>query len=310
MLSWQQAALLALGCGVAGVALVRASRISHAWRWALHIGPFLREAGVVIGLYALWQLAGSLASGGFSQAVGHGRWIWDFERTLRLPSELGVQRWLLPHPLLSEIANFYYATMHFGMLIAMLIWLFIWHRNEYPAVRVAMAASTAICLLISFIPVAPPRLLSGAGVVDLAARYGESVYSVLGSTAGADQLSAMPSVHVAWSVLVAWAVITRARSRWRWLILLHPAVTVFVVIATGNHFWADAIVGASVDAAVISAQSLLSRRLRPARVPHRAVEPEPASPAASSTSLLCAVNRARERGHAGRGRRPRPLLSR
>jgi PAP2 superfamily len=286
MLSWQQATLLALGCGVAGLALVQAGHVSTAWRWALYIGPFLREAGVVVGLYALWQLAGNLASGGFSPAVAHAQWIWDLERTLRLPSELDVQRLLLPHPLLSEFANIYYATMHFGMLIAMLIWLFVWHRDGYPAVRNAMAASTAICLLISFITVAPPRLLPGAGIVDLAARYGESVYAVVGSTAGADQLSAMPSVHVAWSVLVAWAVITRGRSRWRWLILLHPAVTVFVVVATGNHFWADGIVAASIDAAVIFAQSRLTRRYRLARVPRQAVERASSSAASSSSRPL------------------------
>lgn len=71
-----------------------------------------------------------------------------------------------------------------------------------------MAAGTAICLLVSFIPVAPPRMLSSLGFVDLAARYGESVYGTAGANVGADQLSAMPSVHVCWSVLVAWAVIT------------------------------------------------------------------------------------------------------
>jgi hypothetical protein len=282
MLSWQQATLLALGCGVAGVALGHAGQVSLVWRWAVHVGPFLREAGVVVGLYALWQLAGNLATGGFHEAITHAGWVWDTERTLRLPSELDVQGLLLPHPLLSQVANLYYVSMHFGMLIAMLIWLFARHRDGYPAVRNAMAASTATCLLISFIPVAPPRLLPGAGVVDLAARYGQSVYGAVGSTAGADQLSAMPSVHVAWSVLVAWAVVTRTSSPWRWLILLHPAVTVFVVVATGNHYWADAIVAAAIDAAAIWAQAQLARRLRPARVPRRTAEP--VAPAASSSS--------------------------
>jgi hypothetical protein len=264
--------------------LLRIGRVAWAWRWGVHVGPFLREAGVVVGLYALWQLAGNLARGGYHQAIGHGQWIWHTERTLRLPSEADVQRLLLPHPLLSEIANLYYATMHFGLLIAMLIWLFARHRDGYPGVRNAMAASTAICLLVSFIPVAPPRMLPGDGIVDLAARYGESVYAAVGSTAGADQLSAMPSVHVAWSIIVAWAVITRSTSRWRWLILLHPLVTVFVVVGTGNHYWADAIVAAAIDAAVISTGALLTRRFRPARVPRPVSEPEPA-PVASSRPL-------------------------
>jgi PAP2 superfamily len=284
MLSWQQAALLALGLGLAGAVLLHLGRIAWAWRWGIHVGPFLREAGVVVGLYALWQLAGNLARGGYQQAIAHAQWIWHAERTLRLPSEADVQRLLLPHPLLSEIANLYYATMHFGMLIAMLIWLYARHRDGYPGVRNVMAASTAICLFISFIPVVPPRMLPGAGIVDLAARYGESVYAAVGSAAGADQLSAMPSVHVAWSIIVAWAVITRSTSRWRWLILLHPLITVFVVVGTGNHYWADAIVAAAIDAAVISTGALLTGRFRRARAPQAVSEREPSTAASSSQS--------------------------
>ena len=284
MLSWQQAALLAVGLGVAGALLLYLGQLAWAWRWGVHVGPFLRESGVVFALYALWQLAGNLAEGGYQQAIAHAQWIWQTERTLRLPSEVGVQRLLLPHPLLSEIANLYYATMHFGLLIAMLIWLFARHRDGYPGVRNAMAASTAICLLVALIPVAPPRMLPGAGIVDLAARYGESVYAAVGSTAGADQLSAMPSVHVAWSIIVAWAVITRSTSRWRWLILLHPLITVFVVVGTGNHYWADAIVSAAIDAAVISAQALLTRRFRRVRVPEQVSEPAPAAAGSSRPS--------------------------
>ena len=265
MLSWQQAAVLAAGLVVAGLLLIRLARARHrpgqppsrTVRWAAHIGPFAREAGVVSALYALWQLAGNLAVGGLSQALSHAWWIWHAERSLGLPSELAVQRLLLPHPLLSQLANLYYAAMHFGVLIAMLIWLFVRHRGAYPAVRNAMAASTAICLLVSFIPVAPPRMLTSLGFVDLASRYGESVYGAAGAHVGADQLSAMPSVHVCWSVLVAWAVITASASRWRWLILAHPIATAFVVVGTGNHYWADGLVSIAIVAVVLVAQALL-----------------------------------------------------
>jgi hypothetical protein len=54
MLSWQQATLLACGLAVAGILLVHAGRVAWAWRWGAYVGPFLREAGVVVGLYALW----------------------------------------------------------------------------------------------------------------------------------------------------------------------------------------------------------------------------------------------------------------
>jgi hypothetical protein len=220
MLSWQQAVLLAIGLGAAGMLLTHVGRAAA--------GGFLREAGVVAALYALWQLVGNLASGGTEDALDNAWWIWRAERAAHLPSELAVEHLLLPHPLLSQIVNVYYATMHFGVLIAVLIWMFIWHRDRYPALRNTMAASTAICLLISFIPVAPPRMLPSLGFVDLPAKYGQSVYATLGL--GADQLSAMPSVHAAWAVLVAWAVITSGISRWRWLIAAHPLVTVFVIV--------------------------------------------------------------------------------
>jgi hypothetical protein len=267
MLSWQQAAIAACAVGIVGVALMGFGRPAErtgyrVQRWAGLAGPFLREAGVVLGLYALWQLAGRLA-GPPAGAMAHAWWLWHRERALRLPSELDVQRWLLPHPALSQAANIYYATMHFGMLIAMLAWLFARHRDRYPAIRNAMAATTALCLVISFIPVAPPRMLSSLGFVDLAARYGQSVYGS-GGTAGADQLSAMPSVHVAWAMLVAWAVITSGTSRWRWLIGAHPVLTVAVVVGTGNHFWADGIVAAAIVAGILAAMAVV-----PGKISHR-----------------------------------------
>jgi hypothetical protein len=52
----------------------------------------------------------------------------------------------------------------------------------------------------------------------------------------------MPSVHVAWAVLVALGVIVFSTSRRRWWIVAHPILTVLAVVATGNHWWFDGIV--------------------------------------------------------------------
>ena len=64
-----------------------------------------------------------------------------------------------------------------------------------------------------------------------AVRYGQSVY---GSVAGfnADQLSAMPSVHIGWALLVALVLVEVSRSRWRWLALAYPALTMLAVVVT------------------------------------------------------------------------------
>ena len=66
------------------------------------------------------------------------------------------------------------------------------------------------------------------------------MYAISGITV--DQLSAMPSVHVGWAVLVGLGGAPVSRSRYRWWVLIHPVLTVFVVVATANHFWLDGIV--------------------------------------------------------------------
>jgi hypothetical protein len=89
--------------------------------------------------------------------------------------------------------------------------------------------------------VAPPRLLPGGGMVDTALAYGQSVYGTTIAGLQADSYSAMPSVHIAWCVMVAVAVVRISPSRWRWLVVAHPVVTVAVVVVTANHFWLDGI---------------------------------------------------------------------
>jgi hypothetical protein len=210
-------------------------------------------------------------------ALGRSRWIWHVERLVGLPSETSVQHLVLPHPLLVQFCNLYYDSLHFPVLITCMIWLFVRHRDAYRRQRTTLVVFTGACLLIQLIPVAPPRMLPGTGLVDTAVLYHQSVY---GSVAGfnADELSAMPSVHVGWAVLVAVAVITTARTRWRWLALLYPAMTTLVVVVTANHFWLDGIVAAALLGLVLAGQVAGRRalaRIWPARRhPARAAGPE------------------------------------
>ena len=235
-LTWQQAA------GLAGLLLVAALGLHQSSTPRLRTAsPFAREAGVIAGLYALWQLAGTLSVLGTAGAFRRAGWIERTERSWRLPSEASVQRLVSSHPVTVQACNLYYATMHFGALFAFLVWLFVRQRDKYAAIRLTLALSTLACLLVQLIPVAPPRLLPG--YVDTAAQYGQSVYSL---GLAPDELSAMPSVHVAWAVLIGWAVVRVSTSRWRWVALAHPVLTLFVVAATANHFWLDAIVAVAL----------------------------------------------------------------
>jgi len=247
-LSWRAAAVTA-GCLAGASVAVRHVRVP---RLAAMAG-FAQEAAVLLGLFALWQLAGSYVLMGPDGAVGRAQWIWDWERAVHLPSETGVQQAFLSHPLIVQAFNLYYAGLHFVVVIACLIWVYVWHRRQYPPVRTTLVLFTAGALLIQFIPVAPPRMLPGDGMVDTAVRYGQSVY---GSVAGfnADQLSAMPSVHVGWALLAALVVVHVSRSRWRWLAFSYPALTLLAVVVTANHFWLDGIAAAALLAIVLLVQ--------------------------------------------------------
>jgi PAP2 superfamily len=234
MLSWQASGQLAAGFAVTGVVLRQARR---PWSRA---AATLLEASLISALYSFWQFASDQSVGDAMSAVRRGEWIARAEQAMHLPSERSVQDLVLGHPLVVQAANLYYDTVHFAAIFVFLMWLWFRHRERYCFVRTVLAATTLVCLAIALVPVAPPRML--VGYVDTAAAYGESVY---GGPA-VDKLSAMPSVHVAWAVLIGWYALQIGHSRWRLLGPIHAVITVFVVVCTANHWWFDGIVGAAV----------------------------------------------------------------
>ncbi|MGI8536970.1 MAG: phosphatase PAP2 family protein [Mycobacteriales bacterium] len=98
------------------------------------------------------------------------------------------------------------------------------------------------------VPLAPLRMMPG--FVDIGVLFGQSVYD--GSLGGAaNQIAAMPSLHLGWAVLVAVGTLATLRTRWRWLIVAHPPITLLVVVVTANHCWLDALVAVALLAVVL-----------------------------------------------------------
>ncbi len=251
-LTWQSA-------GGAAVALHGGSYLAARARKP-GVSVVLREAGTLLALFALWQLVGRLSLMSTEHALDRARWIHRTELAVGLPDEVSWQSAVTPYPVLVKLANYYYASMHFTVMIAVLVWVFLRHRARYAWVRTTVVITTAVCLAVQFIPVAPPRMLPEKGFVDVAAEYGQSVYGgTVGGMVKAAQLSAMPSVHVAWCVLVAVAVVRVSRSPLRWLMVLHPVLTITVVVVTANHFWADGLVAVAILLLAYAAQSGFAR---------------------------------------------------
>lgn len=244
------------------------------WPWAQYVSVGAWEAALICALFASWQYVGGLARTRVDGGIAHGYAVWNLERAWHLPSELSVQRLIIGHPWLVHVSDWYYGGAHLNSMWIFLVWLFVRHRDQYARWRNVVVLSTGMSLALELIPVAPPRFLtSGTGIVDLPLQYGESVYGFFGSTV-AGQLSAMPSVHVGWAVLIAIAVITSSTSKWRWLVLLHTGFTVFVVVATGNHFWLDGVAASAFVVLGIVLERLL--RIGAARLRERvALRPAP-----------------------------------
>ncbi|MFH9011537.1 phosphatase PAP2 family protein [Streptomyces sp. NPDC017943] len=237
--------------------------------------PLLREFLLVAGLFVVYKLGRQLATGHTGEAFRNARGVWDAERALHLPGEGAVQSLLLHGDGVVHLANTYYAAVHFPATAAFLLWLYLRRPAHYLRARRVLAALTAAALVLHLLfPLAPPRMLAATGLVDTAREFGPSVYGDPGADSLSNQFAAMPSLHFGWALMVAVGVIAATRSRWRWLWLLHPALTLLVIVGTANHYWLDALVAAALlglALAVVPAVTATAsvRTLLPFRFPHR-----------------------------------------
>ena len=235
--TWDQAIVVAVITG----ALVIVLRRLPLTRVRSSIISACIEVSLLSVLYAIWRLARVLPLDQPEGAIERARDINQLQQNLFFPSELSLQHFVLDHQWLAQAMNFYYAILHIPALIIFLIWLFIRHRDMYPHWRNCLAILTGACLVIRFIRVAPPRFLPDLGYVDLATKYGLSVYGPVG-TGVSDQFAAMPSIHVGWAAVVSLGIVSASTSRWKWIFLGHLVLTMIAVSATRNHWWLDGIV--------------------------------------------------------------------
>ncbi|MGW7263948.1 phosphatase PAP2 family protein [Streptomyces sp. NPDC054842] len=225
--------------------------------------PLVRELLLVVGLFVVYKAGRQLANGHTAEAFRNAHRVWDWERAAHLPGEGTVQHALLHGDTLVHVANTYYATVHFPATAAFLVWLYLRRPAHYVWARRILAAVTAAALVLHLaFPLAPPRMLGEAGLVDTGQVYGPTVYGARPATDSmANQFAAMPSLHFGWALMVAVGLIVATRSRWRLLWLLHPLFTLLVIVGTANHYWLDAI----------AATALLGVALAVIHLPHRTV---------------------------------------
>jgi hypothetical protein len=208
------------------------------------------EAVLLGVMFWLYRAVRGLVSGHHATAVANADAVHGLEQWLHLPSEAALQS-LLPDGLL-RAANLYYVGVHFPLMIAFLLWCWLrLPRAEYHWVRNLLIALTGAAMVVHvLVPLAPPRMFPQWGFVDTMAVLGPDAYAGR-SGEMANQIAAMPSLHVGWALLIAYVVARTAARPLAVLATVHVAVTLFVVVVTANHYWLDAVAAALILVAVV-----------------------------------------------------------
>jgi membrane-associated phospholipid phosphatase len=175
-----------------------------------------------------------------------------------------VQRWALDWSWPGEVARWGYANLHFkGSCLALVTIYFGW-RGSYGFVRNAVIAAMAISLLgYALYPTAPPRFFGELGFDGGSGVTGNQPELVRPGDALFNPVAAVPSMHVGLSLIFAWSLALLVP--WRPLkaaLFAYPLLMTYVVVASGNHWWLDAALGALCAALAVGVATLLAR-LRP-----------------------------------------------
>jgi hypothetical protein len=228
--------------------------------WRSRVGrKLLQEIVLMFGLFVLYKTVRLLARGQVAEASGNALDVIQLERRLGIFNETTFQAVVLHSRLIVRFFNTYYVSVHFVVMIVALVVLYVRHPEGYARSRRILLAMTSIAMVIYVAyPLAPPRMFAPLGFVDTGQLVGPGAYARGSVFSGvANQFAAMPSMHFGWAVLSAWAVIAYARSRYRYLLVLHPVLTLLAIVLTANHYWLDAIVAGFIFLFVLLAEQRL-----------------------------------------------------
>jgi PAP2 superfamily len=188
-------------------------------------------------------------------ALRNARHVVDIEQTLGIFAEHVWQTRALQHHLFVRFFNFVYFWLDFPLIALVGLWMYFRRRAQYTFTRDAMLFSGAMALIAyNLFPVAPPRLLPEAGLLDTLQIYNNASYQAQSTQFFVNPYAAMPSLHVGWAVLLAMGL-TKAFPGNKLVLALavvHVIAQSSSTVFTGNHYfldWAGGLTAASLGIA-------------------------------------------------------------
>ena len=247
----------------------------------------MREIILIVVTFLGYERIRHLTKGDTDAAFANARQVVAVERGLHLFVEHPVQELAMRLDGAITFLNHYYVFVHFPISFGFVGWVVLRHRDLYPRFRNWFLSVTMAALVIHVAyPLAPPRMLDHEGFVDTLQRYGPSIYTQDTNQSVANQFAAMPSLHFGWALLIALMFMRIKGGRWSWLALAHPAITLLAIVATANHYLADAAVAMVLVVGVNALLTTLAHRhpshrqgrlepSQPVTMPSVTVEPDP-----------------------------------
>lgn len=200
-------------------------------------------------------------------AFENARNLIDIERSLGVFVEPSVQAWASSTGFLTDGASLLYVNAQTSVTVGALIYLYLRHNAQFYFVRnmffVAFLIAVAGYLLY---PTAPPRFFPEWGFFDAVAEF-SGVHSTDPSLINElyNPYAAVPSMHICFALMIGVPLMKLAKIRpVRWFWGVYPVLVLFVIVVTGNHFIADAVLGA-LTAGIAALAATHMARMRPAQ---------------------------------------------
>lgn len=208
------------------------------------------EVLAVAAFYLVYSAIRNAGADRRAEAFANALELIRIERWLGIYHERILNEWAMAFVPLAVFGNYFYGSLHFVVTIGVAVYLFRRWPDDWPLWRNTLGIATALALIgFRFWPLMPPRLLPAAyGFVDTMARYPTLWTFNSGAMRSlSNQYAAMPSVHCAWALWCACALVPRVRTATaKALAVAYPLLTVFVIVITANHFFLDAPAGFAV----------------------------------------------------------------
>jgi membrane-associated phospholipid phosphatase len=223
----------------------------------------VRQIVLFCGAYYVYRIVRGVVDDRGADAFANAREIVHIERSLGFFPEPSIHQFAEQHEILADVSSWMYVNSHFVVTTVALAFIYLRRNDSFYFVRNMFMVAMGIALVFYVVvPTAPPRFLPELGFTDSVAHF--TGVTAQDSDVLVNPYAAVPSMHVCFALMLALPMARMVRRRWAaTLWRLYPLLVTWVVVATANHWWLDAALGAATAAVAYGVAAGVFARVRP-----------------------------------------------